>query len=195
MRNEKELADTYEIIQSVTIGDRKIIVGEKHGNFSVLPYIVAYCECDGISKKYYDLIAGDDFLEIMEIYSRRTIEQIQRTRGEFFEAKMQGIDEHLISASMCRLISYEDHLSGKLLVLKPECLRPEYRKATKQLQWCIKDFGRQSHDPNAKLYCKELYSGKERYFDRTSILGILEQKHWPEWIPRYLQKERMESTQ
>lgn len=69
MSDEKRMAGDYEIIQSVYIGDREIVVGENQADSDGLPYLVAYYESNAILGRYYDAVVSDDFPEIMEIYT------------------------------------------------------------------------------------------------------------------------------
>ena len=71
MSEEKRIAGDYEIIQSVHIGDREIVVGENQADTDGLPYLVAYYESNAIIGRYYDAVGSNDFPEIMEIYGQR----------------------------------------------------------------------------------------------------------------------------
>ncbi|MFR5584239.1 MAG: hypothetical protein ACLTLQ_10855 [[Clostridium] scindens] len=55
--------------------------------------------------------------------------------------KIQGTDDRPITASDCTVASYEDDLNNKIVVIKPEVLRREYRRATCQLKLCTGGFG------------------------------------------------------
>lgn len=139
------MAGDYEIIQAVHIGDREIVVGENQADEQGLPYLVAYYESNAILGRYYDAIGSDDFTEIMEIYGQRIMEQAQKTRVELSTPKVQGIDNSPITAERCTPISYDDDLNGKVIVIKPEVLRPEYRRATSQVKLCTGGFGADPH--------------------------------------------------
>ena len=78
MSEEKRIAGDYEIIQSVHIGDREIVVGENQADTDGLPYLVAYYESNAIIGRYYDAVGSNDFPEIMEIYGQRIMEQAQK---------------------------------------------------------------------------------------------------------------------
>ena len=141
MSEEKRRAGDYEIIQAVQIGDCEIVVGENMADENNLPYMVAYYEYNAIMGRYFEAVGSDDFPEIMEIYGQRIMEQAQKTRADLSKPKIQGIDNSLITAEGCTPISYDDDLHGKVIVIKPEVLRPEYRRATSQLKLCTGGFG------------------------------------------------------
>ena len=165
------MAGDYEIIQAVHIGDREIVVGENQADEQGLPYVVAYYESNAILGRYYDAIGSDDFTEIMEIYGQRIMEQAQKTRVELSTPKVQGIDNSPITAERCTPISYDDDLNGKVIVIKPEVLRPEYRRATSQVKLCTGGFGADPHQSR---------------FERRDVLGVLEPEDQPKWVQHYL---------
>lgn len=186
MSEEKRMAGDYEIIQSVHIGDREIVVGENQADKDGLPYLVAYYESNAIMGRYYDAVGSDDFPEIMEIYGQRIMEQAQKTREELSTPKIQGIDNSPITAEGCTPISYDDDLHGKVIVIKPEVLRPEYRRATSQLKLCTGGFGAYPHSRGSAVFCTEIYTGRQSRFERRDILGVLEPENQPKWVQHYL---------
>lgn len=186
MNDEKRMAGDYEIIQAVQIGDREIVVGENQVDANGLPYLVAYYESNAIMGRYYDAVGSDDFPEIMEMYGQRIMEQAQKTRAELAKPKMQGIDNSPITAEECTPISYDDDLHGKVIVIKPEILRPEYRRATSQLKLCTGGFGAYPHSRGSAVFCTEIYTGRQSRFERRDVLGVLEPEDQPKWVQPYL---------
>ena len=186
MSDEKRMAGDYEIIQSVYIGDREIVVGENQADTDGLPYLVAYYESNAILGRYYDAVGSDDFPEIMEIYGQRIMEQAQKTRAELSKPKIQGIDNRPITAEGCTPISYDDDLNGKVIVIKPEVLRPEYRRATSQVKLFTGGFGAYPHSRGSAVFCTEIYTGRQSRFERRDILGVLEPENQPKWVQHYL---------
>lgn len=186
MSDEKRMAGDYEIIQSVQIGDREIVVGENPAATDGLPYMVAFYESNAIMGRYYDAEGSDDFPEIMEIYGQRIMEQAQKTRVELSKPKIQGIDNTPITSEGCTPVSYDDDLHGKIIVIKPEVLRPEYRRATCQLKLCSGGFGASPNSRGSAVFCTDLYSGRESRFERRDVLGIMEPEQMPEWAKHYL---------
>lgn len=186
MNDEKHMAGDYEIIQAVHIGDREIVIGQNEADENGLPYMVGYYESNAILGRYYDVIGSDDFLEIMELYGQRIMEQSQKTRAELSTPKIQGIDNAPITAEGCTPISYDDDLNGKVIVIKPEVLRPEYRRATSQVKLCTGGFGASPHSRGTAVYCTEVYSGRQARFERQDILGVLEPENQPKWVQHFL---------
>lgn len=186
MSDEKRMAGDYEIIQAVQIGAYEIVVGENMTDENNLPYMVAYYESNAIMGRYFDAVGSDDFPEIMEIYGQRIMEQAQKTRAELSKPKIQGIDNSPITAEGCTPISYDDDLNGKVIVIRPEVLRPEYRRATSQIKLCTGGFGAYPHSRGSAVFCTEIYTGRQSRFERRDVLGVLEPEKQPKWVQHYL---------
>lgn len=131
---EKRMAGDYEIIQAVHIGDREVVLGENPQDDTGMKYMCAFCRQNALFAEYSEVMASDDFPEIVELFGQRVAEQAQKTHIELNKPRIQGIDDRPITAEGCIPISYEDDLHGKIIVIKPEVLRREYRRATRQLK-------------------------------------------------------------
>ena len=105
---------------------------------------------------------------------------------------MARIPNAPITAEGCEIISYQDDLKGKIVVIKPEILRREYRRATSQLQLCTGGFGAAPNSRSSACFCTELYSGKTSRFERSDILGIIVPEKLPEWAKHYLEIVRQD---
>ncbi len=125
---EKRMAGDYEIIQAVQIGDREVVLGENPQDETGMKYMCAFCRQNALFAEYSEVMASDDFPEIVELFGQRVAEQAQKTHIELNKPRIQGIDDRPITAEGCIPISYEDDLHGKIVVIKPEVLRREYRQ-------------------------------------------------------------------
>lgn len=181
MSDEKRMAGDYEIIQAVQIGDREIVIGENSENRDGQKYMCAYCTANELFARYDEVLASDDYPEIVKIYGERVAEQAEKTRVELITPKIQGIPNAALTAKDCTPVSYDDNLNGKVVVIKPEVLRREYRMATHQIKLCVGGFGASPHSRGSACYCVDLYSGKESRFERRDILGTLEPEKLPKW--------------
>ena len=186
MSEEKRMAGDYEIRQAIRIGDKEIVLGENPADTEGLTYMVACYESNGLLERYYDAVGSDDFAEMVETYGQRILEQAQKTRVELSTPKIQGIDNRPITAEGCTPISYDDDLHGKVIVIKPEVLRPEYRRATSQVKLCTGGFGASPHSRGSAVFCTEIYTGRHSRFERMDVLGVLEPEDQPKWVRHYL---------
>ena len=159
---DKRMAGDYEIIQSMMIGDKEIVLGENPKDTGGLPYMCAFCEDNGIVARFYDAVGGDDFCEIAQ--------------------ECAGLDgSSVITAEQCERISSKDDLHGKIIVIKPEALRREYRAATHQLKLCTGGFGASPNSRGSACFCINLRTGKESRFERRDVLGTMEPDKLPQW--------------
>ena len=199
MNEEIRKAGDYTIIQSLHIGDREIVLGENPENQEGQKYMCAFCTSNGLFVKCDDVLASDDYPEIVKIYGQRIAEQAEKTRVELFTPKFQGIPNAPLTAKDCTPLSYDDDLHDRIIVIKPEVLRREYRMATRQIKLCTGGFGALPHSRGSACYCVDLYSGKESRFERMDVLGILEPEQLPDWarlgLVEYRQRQQKSKEQ
>ena len=123
----------------------------------------------------------------MKLFGERVAEQAEKTRIALNGPKIQGIPNEPITAEGCEIISHQHDLKGKVVVIKPEILHREYRRATCQLQLCTGGFGASPNSRGSACYGTQLYSGKTSRFERSDILGTIAPEKLPEWAKHYLE--------
>lgn len=196
MNEEIRKAGDYTIIQSLHIGDREIVLGENPENQDGQKYMCAFCTSNELFAKYDDVLASDDYPKIVKVYGQRIAEQAEKTRVELFTPKFQGIPNAPLTAKDCTPLSHDDDLHDRIIVIKPEVLRHEYRMATRQIKLCTGGFGASPKSRGTACFCVDLYSGKESRFERMDMLGTLEPEQLPEWarlgLLQYRQKQQKE---
>lgn len=198
MGTEKRMAGEYEIIQAMMIGDKEIVLGENPKDASGLPYMCAFCESNGLVANFYDAIAGDDFCEIAKDYGERIAKQAEKTR-QALTGERAGLDGYgVITAEQCSIVTGADDLNGKIIVIKPDALRQEYRAANHQLKLCTGGFGASPNSRGSACFCTDLFSGKQSRFERRDVLGTMEPGDLPQWAKDGLaaiqQTEKSKST-
>jgi hypothetical protein len=182
VENEKRMAGDYEIIHAVQIGDREIVVGESPVDTNRQKYMTAFCEANELFARYDEVLVSNDYPEIMKHFGGRIAQQAEKTRAELFTPKFQGIDVSPITAETCTAITGKDDLNGKVIVIRPEVLRREYRRATNQVKFCTGGFGASPNSRGSACFCKDVYSGKESRYERRDVLGVLTPEQRPEWV-------------
>ena len=184
---EKRMAGDFEIIHAMRVGDREIVLGENPAGVVDERYMCAFCTENGLLASYTEIMVSDDYSELVKLFGERVAEQAEKTRIDLNGPKIQGIPNAPITAEGCEVISYQDDLKGKIVVIKPEILRREYRRATCQLQLCTGGFGASPNSRGTACYCTQLYSGKTSRFERSDILGTIAPEKLPEWAKHYLE--------
>mgnify|MGYP003301800375 CR=1 FL=1 len=189
---EKRMAGDYEIIHAFHIGDKEIVIGENVNTIGDERYMCAYCDRNEIFGLYSDLWVSDDFCEIVKKYAERLSEQAEKTRITLKTPILQGIDITPLLRSECTPISYEDDLNGKIVVIKQEALRQEYRRSTNQLKLCTGGFGASPNSRGSACYCVDLYTGKTSRYERQDVMGTLREDQLPQWAALGLDRHRNE---
>ncbi len=154
----------------------------------------AFCEANGIAAIYTEVMVSEDYPEIVKLFGERVAERAEKTRIALNGPKLQGIPNAPITAEGCEVIGWQHDLRGKVVVIKPEVLRPEYRHATCQLQLCIGGFGASPNSRGSTCCCTELYSGKTSCFERSDVLGTIEPEKLPKWAKHYLNIRQAEKS-
>lgn len=181
MGDEKRMADSYEITQAIHVGDKEVVFGIDEHNTKNLKYMCAFYQKNVLFSQYIESMVSDDYLEIMKLFAERVSAQCDRTRAE---VEQVTVPIAVIMPEQCVLDDWEKSIAGKVVVLRPEVLRQEYRTANNQLWLCDRGFGTQSKSRGAACYAINLYSGESSRFERRDVLG--EMKVLPEWA-----KERL----
>ena len=188
----KRMAGDYVIIHAFHIGDREIVLGENPASKGDDRYMCAFCQNNGLMAGYTEMMVSKDYPELARLFGERVAEQAEKTRIDLNGPKIQGIPNEPITADGCEVIGYQHDLRGKIVVIKPEVLRPEYRRATSQLYLCDGGFGASPNSRGTACFCTQLYSGKSSYFERSDILGVIAPENLPKWAKHYLECVRQE---
>ena len=184
------MAGDFEISHSMRIGDREIVLGENPAGIGEERYMCAFSTDNGLFSCYTEIMVSNDDPELVKLFGERVAEQAEKTRIALNGPKIQGIPNEPITAEGCEVISHQHDLKGKVVVIKPEILRREYRRATCQLQLCTGGFGASPNSRGSACFCTELYSGKTSRFERSDILGIIAPEKLPKWAKHYLEVVR-----
>ena len=186
INEEKRMAGDYEIIHALHIGDREIVLGENPAGPNDERYMCAFCEENGVFASYTEVMVSDDYAELAKLFGERVAEQAEKTRIALNGPKIQGIPNAPITAEGCEVVGYEQDLRGKVIVIKSEALRPEYRRATCQILLCTGGFGASPDSRGTACFCTELYSGERTTFRRDAVLGTIKPENLPKWAKHYL---------
>lgn len=105
---EKRMAGDYEIIQSVYIGDKEVVLGENPADTSDGKYLCSLCQHSDLVALHQDLFISDNYLEVMKIFGERIVHQAEKVRQELSAAEAQGVSTVPLSAADCIPLSPSD---------------------------------------------------------------------------------------
>ena len=185
--NEKRMVGDYEVIQAFQFGDREVVLGE---NLNAPPgelFLCAYAQRNDLFVQYFDAVVSDSYVEIAKLYVDRVVQQTDKTIAEMQYPHLEGVDHSIIVKEDYEPVYYEDDLRDKIVVIKPEVLRREYRQGPYQLRLCTGGFGASPKSRGNACFCRDLLTGKTSRFERLDIAGIMPMDKLPTWAKKGLE--------
>ena len=179
--DEKRMVGDYTVLNSMYIGHREIVLGENAKAERGERYLCCYAERVLVFEQYHEAVVSDDFAEIVKLYGERmalAADEIMK-ETEKTAAKIGLNDE--ITDKDCKPVSTDECIEDKVIVIRGNVLRPEFRHASHQLMLCTGGFGAQKNARGRTCYCISLYSGKQTSFYRGDVLGVMDKRSLPEW--------------
>lgn len=191
-RHVPRMAGDYEIEQAIHIGDKEVVFGINVTPASESPpYMVSYADTFyelGMTR-FMDTKVGDDYLEVMQLFTERVAGQIETLTKE---NKELGVENVRFTADDIVPDSYRSEFEGKLMVVHPTVLRHEYKNAAHQLVLAESGSGCRSDSRGSAVYTTTIATGKRQRFERRDFMGELKPEKVPEWAKQGLQKLRAE---
>ena len=135
MPDEKRMIENFEVIHSLQIGAREVVVGVSPEQ----EFMCCFCTQDGMNEYYAEAMASDDYLEIMELYTDRLKGQVAALQAH---RKTLHIPLELLGSEHCFPLLDDDDITGKVVAVKPSSPRYEYRRADCQLLLVTNGSGR-----------------------------------------------------
>ena len=192
MKDNKRMANTYEIVHAIHIGDMEIVFGENLKEPNGLFYFVGNYTANELFGSYDNNKIGDNFLEMIQEFIGRVQKQIEFVKSEQQKVK---IPLDIFTPNQCYPNDLSKNIEGKIMALRPEVLRNEYRTADRQIWIVLGGFGAQANSRGSACFSINIYSGKESRWERQDFMGEIKPECLPEWSKERLatiQKERKE---
>lgn len=185
-KEEKRMVEGYGITQGIRIGDKEVVFGVNEK--AEMPYFCSFYSSNAILESYDDSMIGDDYVEMMEMFADRVKAQCLKVREE--QAKVT-VPREKITADMCNPLSQCGDMTGKVMVIRAEALRPEYRSAEHQLVYVTGGNGARQQSFGTACYCITLYSGEHGRWERYDFQGEVK----PECLPQWAKEKKVEIEQ
>ena len=183
MSEEKRMvANTgYEVKLSLRLGDREFLLAENMNDPEGKHYMKAEYRDNGLIGEYDRIVYGGDYLAVMDECIGAAVQKIAALRREFEKADYRAKP---IAADECFPHDRGRDIRGKVVAIKAEALRPEYRRGDVQLVVVTGGNGARANPGGNAVYCYHLNDGKHARFERYDVLGEI--KVPPDWA-----KERL----
>lgn len=177
---EKRMAGDYEIINSVHIGEKEVVLGVNK-KLNDGKYYCGYCDSNELLDLYVDGVSSNNYPKIVELFAVR-VGDAARDIIRVMEKEKEFVgDDRELTTNDCEPISYEDNLNKKIIVIKGDVLRPEYQRASHQLLYVTGGNGAYPNARGRKIFATSLLDGKDSVFYRQDVLGIVDKDKLPKW--------------
>lgn len=187
--SEKRMVENYEITQGIRIGDKEVVLGVDEK--SEMPYLCAFYTNNEIFGSYTDCMVADDYVEMVEMFAERVKGQCVKIREE--QAKVT-VPREQITADMCLPMKGDTSLVGKVVAVRADAIRPEYRSAEHQLILVTGGNGARGGARGSACFSTNLYSGERSRWERYDIQGEVKPECLPEWAKERLAKIQEQET-
>lgn len=195
MEQNNRKFDDYTVLTSFCIGEYEIALCESPKAPKDERYLCGYIENNGVFEQINDCIGSDSFADIATCYGERIAEKAEEVQKTLERIQQNVGDDTVITASDCLPFSHEDCIEGKIIVLRDDILRPEYKRSSNQLMLCTGGFGAQANARGRTCYATHLYDASKTQCRREDILGVMPEERLPEWAKNGLEAIRQQSTQ
>lgn len=195
MEQNKRKFDNYTVLTSFCIGEYEIALCEDPTAPKGEEFLCGYVENNGVFERLNDCMVSESFADIATCYGERIVEKAEEVQKELEHIGKNVGDDSEITVKDCMPISYEDCIEGKVVVLRGDILRPEYKRSSNQLLLCTGGFGAQSNPRGRTCFATHLYDAKQTQCRREDILGVMPEDKLPEWAKNGLEAIRQQSTE
>ena len=175
-----------DMLHDITVGDRAIVLGKIQGGEYAGKYMSSFRHHENAWFKYTDVTISEDYFEALSAFAQHVQEQTDKMHIEITAPFFDGINLEPIDKFGCKVLSEDDMLVGKVVVIRADVLRPEYQHSTYQLRLCVGGFGAHPRSRGSACFCKNLLTGEEGRFERDEILGTIERDSLPMWAKQKL---------
>ena len=185
MSDKKRYIAGYEVINSIHIGDKEIVLGMNLNDRDGHYYMLTDCERNELFERYTNSVVSNSFIELAESFLCRLNEQIEKVK-----IAEKDMPKGFITADMCDTSSSQNY-EGKIIVIKAEVLRPECQTQAHQIMRCTGGNGALANARGSAVFCEYFYTDRHARYERYDVLGILKPEHYPEWLNKRLEVEKV----
>lgn len=188
--DDKRMIGDYAVLNSMYVGHKEIAICENPKADKGERYLCCNIESIVVFERYTEALVSDDFAEIAKVFGERIASAAEEIIKETEKANEQIGENTEIMQDKCVPITWEDSIENKVVVIKGNILRPEFRHASHQLMLCTGGFGSQPNARGRTCHCISLYDGRQTSYYRSDVLGVIEPEKLPEWAQKGLEKAK-----
>ena len=192
---DKRMAGPYEVFQAISAGPLEIVMGENPGAEPGERYMCAFCQSCDLFENFTDMMVSDDYVEILQLFGQRIAEEAGKLHDAVTLSPELEIDDAPVTGEGLTLVTSDDDLNGKVILIKPEVFKREYQHATHQYQLCVGGFGASPNSRGSAVFCTNLFTGETSRYERRDVLAIVEREQLPDWATAGLKRAEKEKDE
>ena len=185
----------YEVKHAIHVGDKEIVFAEDKNAENGMCWFVGDYSRNDIMGQYADCQYSADYLEAMQEFTGRVDRQIEAMKSEISQSKTPCA---VFTAEHCYCNDRGQSIDGKIVAIKAEILRPEYRRGDVQLVLVSGGNGARANSHGNAVFCYHLNDGKHTRFERYDVQGEVKPEFLPAWAKEKaaeIQAEKSNPTQ
>lgn len=194
MEQEKRKFGDYTVLSTFRIGEYEIGLCENRSAAKDEVFLCGFIESNGVMERMTDCMVSDSFADIAAVFGKRIAEKAEGFQKELDHIRENVGDDAELTAIDCAPVPYEESLEGRVIVLRGDILRPEYKRASNQLLLCTGGSGARANPYGRTCYAVRLYDAAKTQCYRQDVLGAIPEEKLPAWAKNGLEAIRQQST-
>ena len=185
MSDEKRKIGEYTVLSAVNVGEKEIILASNEQSTDGEKYLCGFVERNDLFELYSECMVSDDYIEIVHLFGSRVANE-----AELFREQVEKLDipVAVITEADCIPDHYTKDINGKIIAIDPKVLKPEFRRADRQLYLVTGGFGASANSRGSAVFCTNLHTGESTRYERMDIMGEVKPDCMPDWAKEKAQE-------
>lgn len=178
MNKEKRMIHSYEVVSSIRIGEKEVVIAMDEKNTDGEKYMTCFVERNDLFERYNECLFSDDFAEIAKHYGARIANEAEL---HIESVKKLDIPISVITENDCITDHYSHDINGKVIAIAAKHLRPEFQRADRQLYLVTGGSGASANSRGSAVFCINIHTGESTRWERYMVMGEVKPECMPEW--------------
>lgn len=185
MNEEKRKIGEYTVLSAVNVGEKEIILASNEQSTDGEKYLCGFVERNDLFELCSECMVSDDYIEIVHLFGSRVANE-----AELFREQVEKLDipVAVITEADCIPDHYTKDINGKIIAIDPKVLKPEFRRADRQLYLVTGGFGASANSRGSAVFCTNLHTGESTRYERMDIMGEVKPDCMPDWAKEKAQE-------
>lgn len=185
MSDEKRKIGEYTVLSAVNVGEKEIILASNEQSTDGEKYLCGFVERNDLFELCSECMVSDDYIEIVHLFGSRVANE-----AELFREQVEKLDipVAVITEADCIPDHYTKDINGKIIAIDPKVLKPEFRRADRQLYLVTGGFGASANSRGSAVFCTNFHTGESTRYERMDIMGEVKPDCMPDWAKEKAQE-------